>query len=813
VSLPTPAPGGSSSLLARGVLAAASPILLGLYAWFPFLGFLPYVALVPWILLYTDDRRPPVSAIWYVVGAWVAWMLQHPSVAHFGWFVPPVMAAALCVGWLPFPFVMRPIHRRFGWPRALTVPIVWVALEWLRSTITLAHFDLYALAYSQARVTPLVQIADVTGAAGVSFLVAAFNGWVADVIVHRRSRGAVGAAAPRGPSVLVSGAVLAAMFVAALVYGFVRLSHGANEPGPRIALVQPDVAHNERNAIGVHLSEVIFTDERVPAGSADLIVWPENAILDNLRRPGMYLPDLARLANEKGAPLLVGAMGKASEAPGKMTNAAYLVDRNGEILGEARKQVLFPWSEMVPGDAWLKRAFPRLWRAQRALVRKGWGFVPTGLPGRETVVLGLPWNGVTLPFGVLICVENAYAPIPAEAARKGARFLLNITSEREVGGPVQEQLLRISMMRAVENRIAYVRCGNSGISGFIDPQGRLRRVLRGENGGTIRDHGVLTERVLLGRPGTTLYARSHEAFAYLCVAATLALAAIAVAGRPGMARGVAVLAAAAVVTSGCVGRPRIGTDAAGSTAALARGRAELQDGAADRAIGPLARACAEASTCREAVPLLSEAFLATRRFEDAADLFSEIATKRPEVRGAALAERGRFLDRQGEVLAAEAAYAEAAALEPTASSWASLGTLRMRLDRQDGALDAYARALALQPDDPQMRYLHARALWLVGRGTDAEGEIDALLAIQPDHGAAWAVKGRLRDAAGDPPGAAEAYHHALRGDPENVEARFMLARRALVAKDFAQAEQWLREIWAIDTQAAPGRRGGGEVPR
>lgn len=299
MSLPTPEPGGLRLFLACGALAAASPLPLGLYAWVPFLGFLPYVA-----------------------------------------------------------------------------------LEWFRSTIAPAHFDRYALAHSQAGVTPLVQIADLTGASGVSFLVAAFNGWVADVIVDRRSRRAAGAADRRGPNVWRTAAVLASLFVAALGYGFARLSRAVDEPGPRIALVQPDVAHHERNAVGVHLSEVIFGDERIPAGSADLIVWPENAILDNLRRPGMYLPDLARLAGDKGAPLLVGAMGKASEAPGKTTNAAYLVDRDGDVLGEARKQVLFPWSEMVPGDAFLERAMPRLWRAQRALVRKGWGFVPTGLPGR-----------------------------------------------------------------------------------------------------------------------------------------------------------------------------------------------------------------------------------------------------------------------------------------------------------------------------------------------------------------------------------------------------------------------------------------------
>lgn len=806
-------PSAARRLILRGILAAASPVLLGLYAWFPFLGFLPFIALVPWILLYTDDRPKPASAAWYVVGAWVAWMLQHPAVAHFGWFVPPVMAAALFVGWIPFPFLIRPIHRRFHWPRALTVPIVWVCLEWLRSAVTLAHFDLYALGYSQARVTPLVQVADLTGVYGVSFLVAAFNGWVADAIVAWRSRAATGMDPGARRRLLRSAAAVGALFAAALTYGVVRLSAARDDPGPRIAVVQPNIEHSERNAIGVHLSQVIFTDERVAAGAADLIVWPENAVLDNLRRPGMYIPDLARLAREKNAHMLVGGMGKSSEVPGKTTNTAYLIDGGGNILGEARKQVLFPWSEMIPGDALLRRLAPGVWRFQRALVRKGWGFVPTGLPGRETTVLSLPYGGGTLPFGVLICVENAYAPIPAEASRKGARFLVNITSEREVGGPVQEQLLRVSMLRAVENRIAYVRCGNSGISAFVDPEGRLRRVLMGERGGTIHDHGVLIERVLLGRPGPTVYARSHDAFAFLCIAATFVLLVSSL--GPGFgAAGVRAGAMALLVLAswGCGSGPRPGTDPEAAPAALAEGRKRLAAGDPSGAITALARACAAPESCGAAIPMLSLAFQATRRFEDAADLFAAVAAARPEVRADALAEQARFLDRLGELRAAEGAYAAAVALRPDAATWATLGTLRMRMEDPSGALEAYGRALELSPGDAQIRYLHARGLWLAGRLADAEREIDGLIADHPDHGAGWAVKGRLREAAGDEAGAVAAYRSALGGDRENVEARFMLARRALAAQDFDQAKRWLREIWALDAGGGV-RRGGAEVPR
>jgi apolipoprotein N-acyltransferase len=793
------------------MLAALSPLLLGVYAWFPFLIFIPYVALVPWVLLYADDREPPASFWWFVPSAWLAWMLQYPGSLNFGWFVPPAMAAAMFAPWLAFPFLMRTIHRRFRWPRTITVPLVWVAVEWLRATCTLAHFDLYALGYSQARVTPLVQIADIVGVYGVTFLVAAVNGWVADAWAARRAASRGGDPLKR-PRLARRAVAVAAMFAAAIAYGATRLAFARDEAGPRLAVVQPNVLHNERNAIGVHLAQVIYTDEHVKAEAADLIVWPENAVLDNLRRPGAYLPDLARLAHEKQATLLVGAMGKSAELPGRTTNSAFLVDASGSVLGETRKRILFPWSETMPADALFRRVFPPLWRFQRALVRAAWGFVPTGVAGARTTILSLPWDGGVVPFAVLICVENAYAKIPAEAARHGARFLVNITSEREVGGPIQEQLLRVSMLRAVENRLAYVRCGNSGISAFIDPEGRVRSVLRGERGGTIFDRGVLIDRVRMGPPGATLYARSRDAFALFCTTTTLALFVLALASRRRARRAGGALAALIVLAAaGCDRGAEQRQDPAAAFSMLAEGRARLRRSDAAGAASPLIAACAAPAVCRDAIPLLMRSFLLTRRFEDAVDVFTALAEGHQEVRADALAARAAFLDRLSEWTDAERDLAEAARIDPQASTFAALGTLRLRMERPALALEAYDQALAQAPDDVRIRYLHARALWLTGRTDDAEREIDALIAADPGFGDAWAVKGRLRDAASDQAGAVSAFEAALRADPENVEARFMLARRALAISDLDRAKHWWAEIWALETRGDRSRRGAGET--
>ena len=475
-----------------------------------------YVVLVPWLLLYTDDRHPRVSIGYFIPTAWLTWMALYPVTHRFGPAFTLVASTVFMFGWLLFPIVMRRIHHRLHLPRVLTLPFLWVAIEWVRSATNLAHLDFYRLGSSQT-FTELVQISDVTGIYGVSFLVAAVNGLIVDLFFMLRDRRFSPRAAWFNRRALVSVSAVVLMFIAALGYARVRVPALRVAIGPAVAIVQPDVEHRVNNAVGVHLMQVLLTDDLVPPQASDLIVWPENAILDNMRRPGAYLEDLSWLAGRKSAWFLVGSMDTPDAYPGHTSNSAFLIDQAGEIRGDYDKQLLFPWSEYVPWDGAMERVYEPLQHLYRTLIRKGWGFLPAGVPGTRMKTLSLEWDQGTVPFSVLICYENTYPPMPAAAARQGARFFVHMTSEGRVGGPMQKQLLRMSVIRAVENRISYVRAGNTGISGFIDPAGRIQSVLRGRRGKLIYDQGVHIDRVPLSDAGVTLYARSHDAFAKLCL--------------------------------------------------------------------------------------------------------------------------------------------------------------------------------------------------------------------------------------------------------------------------------------------------------
>jgi apolipoprotein N-acyltransferase len=766
---------GFRVLALRTGLALLGVALFCGYAMAPQLAFLPYVALVPWTILYTDPRRPRVSPLYFLFVGYVCWILCYKMTFRFGWFVPPAMALFFVPAWLLFPWLARPIQR-LGLPRSITLPVVWVAVEWARLLLATGHFELFALGYSQARFSPLVQIADVTGVYGVSFLVAAVNGLIADAWFILKATAWRPRILLRERLIVVPAMAVVSAFVAAFGYGVVRLESARETPGPRLAIVQPNLEPTVSSSFGTALVQLYQTDESVPPGSADLIVWPENAILDNIDRKAAYLDDLAWLASRKEAPILLGARGRAEGFVGRTTNSAFLVDEGGALRGRYDKQILFPFSEYVPLDRAIGVVAPPVQRAYRGLIRRVWGSMSNGAPGRNSTLFELPWNGGTIPFAALIGLENAYPSLVAEASRRGARFLVNLTSEGEVGGALEEQLLRVCMLRAVENRIAYVRAGNTGISGFIDPQGRLRSVLRGERGGTITVTGVLTDTVALSLGGTTVYAASRDAFALLCVAVSLWLLARAILrGPPTMtphpvpATAAVAVVLAALMLHGCRGPGR-----------------------------DFSEACPDESTCRDALEKTAAAYRLADASEDALGFFERVIATYPALVPEARGYRAYFLESCGDPLPALGEYQAALKSAPSARVFSLLGNLRSRIGDAPGALVAYRAAHDLAPGDPVMLSLVARTEWEQGKTADAHELVAAVLAMAPDEPNALTLLANIDQAEGAETEALSALTRAAVSDPTHLECRYHLSRLAWRAGERDKARQWLGELRAIE---------------
>ncbi len=161
--------------------------------------------------------------------------------------------------------------------------------------------------------------------------------------------------------------------------------------------------------------------------------------------------------------------------------------------------------------------------------------IPVGIPGPEVVVFATETENERFHFAVPICFEITTARFARDAVANGAEFLLNITSESDLGEPLYTHTWAMATFRAVENRVGVVRNGNTGISGFIDPNGRTQSLLRGKKTGALfLEAGTLIDQVTLDRQRVgTFYTRHGDWLAYLCagVAAGLVLLSVVIPRR------------------------------------------------------------------------------------------------------------------------------------------------------------------------------------------------------------------------------------------------------------------------------------------
>ncbi len=156
-------------------------------------------------------------------------------------------------------------------PLGVSVPVVWVALEYVRAHFPtgfpfLQHVGLYQmigfgwyfLGYTQHAFLPLIQIADLGGVYAVSFVVAAVNGTLAEwVLRSQRVRTWLRWNEPAiACNCLLRSTVAVGLLVAAsVIYGFVKLDHPEFEPGPRVAAIQGSVPQFEKNEQGQSLGK------------------------------------------------------------------------------------------------------------------------------------------------------------------------------------------------------------------------------------------------------------------------------------------------------------------------------------------------------------------------------------------------------------------------------------------------------------------------------------------------------------------------------------------------------------------------------
>jgi apolipoprotein N-acyltransferase len=356
------------------------------------------------------------------------------------------------------------------------------------------------LGYSQFGVAPLVQIADVTGVYGVSFVLAAVNAALAEACVglfaeRRLTRRAAG------------GLVLAAACVALTVsYGRLRLDQPVSDSdATAVGVVQANLdlgAQWDEQLRGRNLDLYgRLTIDLLRRSPVPLVVWPETALTFFLDGDdgAPYRESIASLLRPGQVQLVTGGphVIEAATAP-TFFNSAFVVAPDGAVLARYDKQHLLPFAEYFP--------LPRL-----DFLRRDFGRVREFASGAATP----PLPTVAGRAGVLICNEGLFPEIAAQRVREGAQYLINLSNDTWLNDRTYSEItFNMLGFRAIEQRRYLVRASSSGPSAIVDPRGRV--LARSE---------PLSEAVLHGaiapRDQRTPYSRIGDVFVFACAAVVI----------------------------------------------------------------------------------------------------------------------------------------------------------------------------------------------------------------------------------------------------------------------------------------------------
>ncbi len=511
------------------LLACASGLLYPLC--FPNfdVGFLAWVVLVPLHLAIEDAS--PKRAFWLgwltgIIGSTgvLYWVI---TVMHLYGKVPlPISVAIMLllsayvgmyVAWYSIGFIW--LRRTFPTLVVLAAPCLWISLEWVR-TYLLSGFPWALLGYSQYQWLPVIQIADHTGVYGLSFLVVSVNLGLTHLVLWLLAR--VSGALPR-PLVWHAPVAAGVGLVVALAYGQAILAQARSTDRSRslqVGVIQPNIDQSQKWDVAFRretLDRMTRLTAQVAPG-ADVVIWPEAATPFLFELEPEYRLELSALAHRAETPIVFGSPTFRRDADGRpyLLNSAYLLSSDGQILGRYDKQHLVPFGEYIPLKSSLLFFLDKL--------VEGIGDFQPG-PG-PTLLSFTPRNsspGATngirrqARFGVVICYEVIFPNLVRELAANGADFLVTITNDAWFGrSSAASQHFGMVVFRSVENRLAFARAANTGISGFIDPYGRIVQAT------PIFTEAALTGTLPIGRT-PTFYSRYGDAFAYGCVIITALL--------------------------------------------------------------------------------------------------------------------------------------------------------------------------------------------------------------------------------------------------------------------------------------------------
>ena len=511
--------------------------------WFCWIALTPLIAAI--LFSGKESRHPWLRnlALGYVTGLIFFWTALSwlTTVTILGWFVLQFYMAIYFALWAWFCGLLRPREARrqlsagkwdqmlaearstaalprSPWTKstnnlllAFLLAAAWATQEWLRGWV-FSGWGWNGLGVALHDTWPLIQIAEFTGVAGLSFMVAFANVILVTTAYRLVLEARTHTTRPHFDLTLTMAAI-----VGVLTFGLRASQVSAPTKPLRVAAVQSNVPQNQKFdpqfTLKIfdkfrRLSEIALRSNPPP----DLLIWPESSMPGPVLiepESNKFVMDLAASAESD---LLLGTIDEENR---DVYNAALLISDGGERVQVYRKVHLVPFGEYVPG----RHRVPLLARIVGDQVPGDFS------AGREYTVFSLTNSDVQV--APLICFEDTIGELvrqfvlPTET-NPGANLLVDITNDGWfLHSAGSHQHLANAIFRCVETRRPMVRAANTGVTCFVNQSGRITQVLRDESGSTFTE-GVLTGEIKVPTEhDLTFYTRHGEFFAKACVVITV----------------------------------------------------------------------------------------------------------------------------------------------------------------------------------------------------------------------------------------------------------------------------------------------------
>ena len=419
-------------------------------------------------------------------------------VAFWAWFIGALVAQPLAAGANASPF----LSSRRNLLVAGLGACAWVTHEWVRGWL-FSGFGWNDLGVALHRQLAMIQIVDITGVAGLSFLIT-FCNLMAVILVRR-------IVAELGPVFLKrirwEFSLTVALVVFVFAYGVRQLMQRPKHTEQlRVAAVQPNIPQEEKFTFAFEdkiLAELGGLTELAATTQPHLLLWPEAATPRGMFADEGNYRFVTQLAARGDFGMLIGSADFDAERSEHL-NSALLLTRRGQEIQTYRKMHLVPFGEYMP----LRKSFPLFAMIAGELVPEDFGV------GRDFTILNLPAPAMRL--APLICFEDTLGNLTRRFVGKGAQILVNITNDGWfLETAAAEQHLANALFRAVENRRPLVRCANTGVTCAVTPFGRVERWLEPfQRGFVTREVEVQMDAPL------TFYTRYGNWFAHVAAGVT-----------------------------------------------------------------------------------------------------------------------------------------------------------------------------------------------------------------------------------------------------------------------------------------------------